>query len=192
MVELVHRDQPVIERLDAKLLYREAEGGMGADQHAVIAGEELADRPDLGGIDALFIRPRRVAQVPLWLHRPIRPEAEFRERLVRETAADRLLRHNDDRLFQPLIVQLVERDKHQCARLPRGGRRLDQQILLTPLVVGALLHLAHAHRVGLGGDAGAGSLKRDGGYGLGGGHFGIMLSTRFMLYASEIGGITRE
>jgi siroheme synthase len=37
VVELVHGDQPVVERLHAELLHREAEGGMGADQHLVVA-----------------------------------------------------------------------------------------------------------------------------------------------------------
>src|SRR3546814_3166912 len=32
MVELVHRDQPIIDGGDAEFLHREAEGGMGADQ----------------------------------------------------------------------------------------------------------------------------------------------------------------
>ena len=44
VVELVDRDQAVVERLDAELLDGEAEGGVGADQHLVVAFEE-APRP---------------------------------------------------------------------------------------------------------------------------------------------------
>ena len=43
VVELVHGDQPVVERLDAELVHGEAEGRMGADQHLVVAFEERAD-----------------------------------------------------------------------------------------------------------------------------------------------------
>src|SRR3546814_6760004 len=43
MVELVHRDQPIIEGGDAEFLHREAEGGMGADQHLVVAFQKRAD-----------------------------------------------------------------------------------------------------------------------------------------------------
>ena len=43
VVELVHRDQPVVERLDAELIDGEAEGRVGADQHLVVAFEERAD-----------------------------------------------------------------------------------------------------------------------------------------------------
>ena len=44
VVELVHRDQPVVELLDAELVYGEAEGRMGADEHLVVAVEECAKR----------------------------------------------------------------------------------------------------------------------------------------------------
>ena len=45
VVELVDRDQPVVEGLDAELLDREAEGGVGADQHLVVAVEERRRPP---------------------------------------------------------------------------------------------------------------------------------------------------
>src|SRR3546814_1014833 len=50
MVEFVHRDQPVVERLHAEPVHREAEGGVGADQHLVIAFKESADRIDLAAV----------------------------------------------------------------------------------------------------------------------------------------------
>ena len=53
-------------------------------------------------------------------------------------------------------MQLVERDEHQRPALARGGRGFDQQILLAPLLIGALLHGAHAQLVRFGGAAIAG------------------------------------
>src|SRR3546814_12215198 len=50
MVKLVHRDQAVVERLHAEALHREAEGGMGADQHLVITFKERADAVDLAAL----------------------------------------------------------------------------------------------------------------------------------------------
>jgi hypothetical protein len=57
MVKLVDGDQPVVERLDAQFLDREAEGGMGADQHLVVAGQELATAFDLGPCHAGLSMP---------------------------------------------------------------------------------------------------------------------------------------
>ncbi len=47
VVELVHRDQPAVECLDAQIINGETERCMGADQHFVVAGQEFADRLDL-------------------------------------------------------------------------------------------------------------------------------------------------
>ena len=84
VVELVHRDQPVVERLDAELVDGEAEGRVGADQHLVVAFEKRADRIDLAAI----VRAGRVAEVPFRLDAPVGPEAVFRQRLVVEARAD--------------------------------------------------------------------------------------------------------
>ena len=160
-MELVHRDQPVVERLDAEPIDREAEGGVGADEHLVVALQERAHRFHLAAILA-----GGVAQVPARRDAPVRPEAVSAQRLVVEAGADALLRHDDDRLPASLVGELVERDEHQRAALARRRRRLDQQILLAALLISALLHRAHAHRVGLGRVAGAGVGDRDGGDGL--------------------------
>ena len=50
---------------------------------------------------------------------------------------------------QALVLQLVERDKHQGATLAGRRWRLDQEVLFTALFIGALLHRAHAKLVGL-------------------------------------------
>src|SRR3546814_3440600 len=57
MVKLVHRDQAAVERLHAEALHREAEGGMGADQHLVITFKESADAVDLAAILAGCVAP---------------------------------------------------------------------------------------------------------------------------------------
>ena len=118
---------------------------MGADQHLVAA---LKKRPN--GLDLSAVVPAgRVAEVPFWLHAPVGPKAELRQRLVVEARADGFFRHDDDRLLKPLILEFVERDEHERAALARRGRRLDKQVLLAALFVGALLHRPHAERVGL-------------------------------------------
>ena len=66
-----------------------------------------------------------------------------------EARADGSFRHHDDRLLEALIRQLVQRHEHQRPALARGRGRFDQQILLAALLPGALLHGAHAQRVGL-------------------------------------------
>jgi hypothetical protein len=118
MVELVDRDQPVVESLHPELVDGEAERGMGAHQYLVVALQERADGLDLSAV----VRTRRIAQIPLRLDPPVGPEAILCERLVIKACADRLLRHHNDGLFEALIVQLVERDEHQRPAFA-GGRR---------------------------------------------------------------------
>ena len=157
MVELIHSDQPVVERLHPKPVHREAESGMGADQHLVVALKEAADRIDLAAIGA-----GRIAKIPLRLHPPVGPKTELGQRLVMETRADAPFRHDDDGLFQPLIGQFVQRDEHERAALAGRRGRLNKQILLAALLIGALLHRAHPKGVGLGRTAGLGIRHRDG------------------------------
>src|SRR3546814_18538428 len=75
MVELVHRDQTIIEGGDAEFLHREAEGGMGADQHLVVAFQKRAD-----AVAIAAVLSRRVAEVPFGGDGTIRPKADFAKR----------------------------------------------------------------------------------------------------------------
>ena len=84
MVELVHGDQPVVERLDAELVDGEAEGRMGADQHLVVAFEERADRIDLAAV----VAPGALQRFHFGSNGPVGPEAELGQRLVVEARAD--------------------------------------------------------------------------------------------------------
>src|SRR5690606_32572440 len=103
----------------------EAEGRVGADKHLVVALEKRAERADLSSI----VRAGRVAEVPFRLNRPVRPKATLAQRLVIEARADRLLRHNDDCLFETLVGELVEGDEHQRAALARSRGRLNEKVL---------------------------------------------------------------
>src|SRR3546814_5622040 len=93
---------------------------------------------------------RRVAEVPFGGDGPIRPKAVFAQWLVGEARADALFRHDDDRLPQTLVRQLVERDEHERPAFAGRRGRFDKQILLAALLVGAFLHGAHPKGVGLG------------------------------------------
>ena len=159
VVELVNRDQTVVEGGDAEFLHRETKRRMRANQRPVGAGEKRAD-----GIHLAAIRARRVAQVPPRCHRPIRPEAVLRERLIVETGADRALRHHHDGLLQPLVVQFIERNEHQCAAFAGGRGGFDEQILLTPALKSLLLHRPHTQRIGPRSGAGGGIANGDGRY----------------------------
>ena len=146
VVKLVHRDQSVVEGLDPEPVHREPEGGMRADEHLVRALQEGFDRVDLAAV----VGAGGVAEVPSRLDAPVRPEAEVAQRLVVKAGPDCLLRHDDDCLSEPLIVELVEGDEHERPALARGRRRLDKKVLFAPLLIGALLHRPHAEGIGLG------------------------------------------
>ena len=148
MVKLVNGDQPVVKRLNAQRLNRKAKRRVRAHQHLVSTAQKLAHRLNLGLRHARLVNARRVAQVPLRCHLPVPLKALQAQRLVGKAAANRTLGHHHNGLLQTLLVQLVERNKHQRPRLARRRRRLDQQVLLTAHGVSALLHGAHAQRVG--------------------------------------------
>ena len=82
-----------------------------------------------------------------------------------KTGADGTLRHDDDSLFEPLLVQFVEGDEHQRPAFSRCRRRFDKQILLAPFRIGELLHRPHAKGIGFGRTAVTGVGDRDGGDG---------------------------
>ena len=151
MVKFVDGDQPVVKGFHAETLYGEAEGGVGTDQRFVATRHKRLHRFHLTAIFS-----RRVAEVPAGLHRPVVVEAELRQRLVGEAGADRLFRHRDNCLFDTLLIELVEGDEHQRPALSGSWGRFEQQVLLAALVVGALLHGAHAEFVGFYGAAGGG------------------------------------
>lgn len=147
VVKLVHSYQAIVELLHAVCVYREAERRMGADEHLIRAPKKCANGVDLPPVVPAW----GVAQVPFWLHAPVGPKAELLQRLIVEARADGFFRHNDDRLLEALMLELVQCDKHEGAALTGCGRRLDEQELLTALLVGAFLHGPHAERVRLGG-----------------------------------------
>ena len=96
---------------------------------------------------------------------PVRPKAVLGQWLVVKACPDGLLRDDDDHLLQSLVCQLVERNEHEGAALARCGRRLDEEILLAPLLVGPFLHGPHSERIRFGRCAVAGVSDRNGRYG---------------------------
>src|SRR5690554_3015162 len=118
VVELIYGDQTVIEGCNAKLVYRKAKGGMGADQYLVSAFQKGAQGFDLAAIVGAWC----IAQIPLGLYMPVRPEAIVTEWLIIEAGADGFFWYNYDGLLQALVVQLVQGNKHQGTALARGWR----------------------------------------------------------------------
>ena len=139
-MKLVHRDQPVVELLNAEFVHGEAEGRVCADQNLVVAIEERAEGIDLPAI----VGAGRIAEVPFWRNNPVSPEAVFGQWLVIEARADGFFRHHDDDLFDALIGELVERNEHERSALARSRGRFDEKILLAAPFIGALLHGPHA------------------------------------------------
>ena len=165
VVELVHRDEPFVEGLHPEPVHGEAEGGVRADECPVVATQKRFQ-----GVDLAALGPGRAAEVPLRPDGPVRPEAKAAERHVREARADRLLGNDDDCLAETLVLELVKRDEHERPALPRSRRRLDQEILLSSLLPGTLLHRAHPELVGPGSASGPSVADGYGGNALGGGH----------------------
>src|SRR5262245_48236513 len=125
MVKFVHSDQPIIKSFDTELFKGKAESRMRTDHRSVAMLKKFLNRADVGWVGARTIRARRIAEIPLRLDSPVGPEPEFAQGLIGKGTADRAFRHDDDRLFEALVAQLVECDEHQCAAFARSRRRLD-------------------------------------------------------------------
>ena len=97
VMKLVDRDQSIIERFDAELFEGEPERRVRANQCLVVRLQKLANRGDLATVGTW-----RVAQVPARGDIPIGEEAKLFQRRVSEACANRLFRHDHDRLLQPL------------------------------------------------------------------------------------------
>ncbi len=103
VVKLVHGDEAIVQNFDAKLIYGEPKGGVGADQYLGITAEKLLYRIDFAAIFTATVFPWCVAKIPLGFHLPIGPEAELGERLIVKAGADRFLGDDDDRLLEVLV-----------------------------------------------------------------------------------------
>ncbi len=146
MVKLVDGNEAVVEFLHAKLFDGEAKCCMGANQHFVAALQECAEGIHL----ATVVASGRITEAPLGFNAPVRPESILRQRLIVETRTDRAFRHDDDDLLEALILELVERDKHERPALTGSGRRFNEKILLSAPFIGAFLHRSHPEGIGLG------------------------------------------
>ena len=86
VMELVHRDEPVVKGFHPEPVHGESERRVRADEYPVVATQERLQRLDLAAV-----RPGRAAKVPLRPDGPVCPEAEAAERHVRKARADGLL-----------------------------------------------------------------------------------------------------
>src|SRR5215472_18637820 len=98
VMELINRNQPVVECFHPEPVHGEAEGRMGADQNLVAAIEKRPDRSDFPAI----VWARRVTEVPFRGDGPVGPEAKLAQGLVMEARTDYSLRHHDNSLAEPL------------------------------------------------------------------------------------------
>ena len=96
-----------------------------------------------------IVRAGRVAQVPLRLDMPVRLEAVARQRLGRRRR--RRSSFSGTTMIAcrtPWWRSLSSATNISARLLPRGGRRLDEQVLLAPPRIGAPLHGPHPQLVG--------------------------------------------
>ena len=144
VVELVHRDQTIVERLHPEPVDGEAEGGVSADQNLVGAVQERADRIDLAAV----VRAGRVAKIPSRLYMPVRPEAELGQRSSWKLAPIVFSGTTMIACFSPWLACLSSAMNISARLLPEAGGDLMSKILLAAFLVGALLHRPHAEGVG--------------------------------------------
>ena len=113
MMEFVNRHQRVIKCLDiCEFVESKAESRMGADQNLVVA----AHKADKGIHFALvFIVAAAGAEIVFRLDAPIGKKAVFRQFGIGKRAADGHFGYGDNRLFDALMGQLVQSQKHQRA-----------------------------------------------------------------------------
>ncbi|MDI1254130.1 MAG: hypothetical protein PSV05_13385 [Thermomonas sp.] len=88
MVELIDCNQAIIECCDAVFLDCEAERGVRADQDLVFTFQEATNGPHFALVDFDLIIARCIAQVPLRLNLPVRPESVLGQFFVGEAAPD--------------------------------------------------------------------------------------------------------
>src|SRR5699024_8828 len=143
VVELVDREDGAVEGVRSEPFESEPQRRVCADQGGVGAVEEVDKRVDLARGGA------RGAEVVLGLDLPVGEEAGGGQFRWGERRTDRPFRNRDDNLLPPLIVDLVQGDKHERARLARRRRSLNEQVLRIAPCEHSLLHLAHAKGIGV-------------------------------------------
>ena len=107
MVELVNRQQHMIERIVVQFLHTVTQGGMGTDQYLrPVILEELQEASFLIRF-VLHIR-----QIEIGRHDPVGKEAAIHQIGILKRSADTLLRHSHHHLLNTLMSQLIQRDIH--------------------------------------------------------------------------------
>lgn len=110
---------------------------MGTDQYSPIALHEIDEGLHLAGVTA------RRAKVVALIYIPVSKKAVLAQFRALERGANGAFWNGNNRLLHPLVVQLVQRDKHQRTALSGGRRCFDQQVLAIAALVNPRLHLSH-------------------------------------------------
>ena len=143
MMKLIDGEHTSVEHGCRQSLEREPQGRMRTDQHRIRCiheGDELVD---------LAAGATRRAEIVLRIDCPVSKEAKLCELSGGERRTNRPLRHGDNHLLAPLVVQLVEPHKHERTGLTRCRWRLHQQVLCGTTGEHSLLHRAHTELVGI-------------------------------------------
>ena len=141
-MEFVNRDHASVEILGFGLFEGETQSGVRADECGIWPFQEPQERRDFRFVAA------GCAQVVRGFNVPIREEAIGGEVGGREGCADGAFRDGHDHLAPALVEELIERNKHECTRLPGGWRSFDKQILGGALFIGTSLHFPHPELIG--------------------------------------------
>ena len=114
MVKLIHRDQAVIKYLHTEPVDGKTESCVGTYQNLFITFKKSFDCVDFPAI----VSARGIAKIAVRFYFPVCKKTELAQWLIVEARANRLFRHHNYGLFEPLIMELVQGNKHESPTVP--------------------------------------------------------------------------